>query len=80
MCNLGLESHESQIKLAQRIHTCFLYFVYLYQHNMHMLSSPSQSMGFHVLGRQPKEILASLATSNSVHVIRGRGGGGGGGG
>ena len=35
-------------------------------------------MGFHVLGRQPKEILASLATSNSVHVIEGGGGGGGG--
>ena len=32
-----------------------------------MLNSPSQSMGFHVLGRQPDELQAFLETSNSVH-------------
>ena len=34
---------------------------------MYMFSRPSRSMGFHVLGRQSDELLASLATSNSVH-------------
>ena len=34
---------------------------------MYILSNPSQSMGFHVLGRQPNELLVSLATSNSIH-------------
>ena len=34
---------------------------------MYMFSRPSRSMGFHALGRQPDELLASLATSNSVH-------------
>ena len=34
---------------------------------MYMFSRPSLSMGFHVLGRQPDELLTSLATSNSVH-------------
>ena len=38
----------------------------MYYHTMYMLSSPPQSMGFYVLGRQLDEILASLATSNSV--------------
>ena len=34
---------------------------------MYMLSRPSRSMEFHVLGRQPDELLASLATINSIH-------------